>query len=421
MVRSLLALAAVAPSAIAINSRLYVSESDAIEQGMEFAVQARQYAMLYSQEGRTEETGPKPSKLLAHSAARRLGESASLSEAGYSSVAGLQSQEAMQAFAEKLVEEDGLKVKDAGMLKRIMPYYSGECAKQSMKALRTELHEATAPHGCHAAWVEKKAGSKEHHSLLSKKPAATVHPQHGDKAPLNEPGYQAVAALKSDDEMKTFIRRASKAEGIEIMNEGGLSGFARYYSGVCATQSFAAMTKELRAVQHHLHTTSVSYDLPAGEAFDEHKVKERIAAATGLKASQIVITAGTSSLPDAAQLKKLVASKSGVEEDRVTVMKAAKKKVHSETAHKHEAKKASAKAAHATSPKGVKSFVVTVTTDADDASVEDALKNLPGKTSMKLKVNSAPVTMAASVAQPQKCGGGWLALEEAAETRPHIR
>eukprot|EP00928_Gymnodinium_smaydae_P092194 TRINITY_DN75_c0_g3_i2.p1 TRINITY_DN75_c0_g3~~TRINITY_DN75_c0_g3_i2.p1 ORF type:complete len:478 (-),score=102.82 TRINITY_DN75_c0_g3_i2:136-1569(-) len=472
MVRSLIALAAVAPSALALNSRLIALESETIEQRMELAVQLRQYAMHMSREESMEDV-QKPSTLLAHgSTAANLGKAASLTEDGYKSVARLGNQEAMQAYAEKLLAEDGLHVKDAGMLQRVMPFYSGECATQSLVALRRELHEATVPHGCHAAWVGKKESSaKKSLSLLARKPRAAVHPLKGDEAPLDESGYLAVVALKDNSEMKKFIRRTAKAHGLEIMNQGGLSGFARYYSGVCASQSFAALVNELRSVQSAVRTTSVSYNAPAEEAVDEHKITERIAAATGLTKAQIHVKTGTSKLPNATQVKQLVATESGVEEDRVTVLQASEKKVlfqevqkhgaknaskaNSATAvkveahkpeakaHKPEAKDASAEPAHkqeaakaphasspeavkaralnaavahkseiekptlASHPKSVKSFVVTVTTDMHDAPVEDILKGLTSK--MELKVNGSPITMVASVAQSQKCGGGWVA------------
>eukprot|EP00928_Gymnodinium_smaydae_P092191 TRINITY_DN75_c0_g1_i1.p1 TRINITY_DN75_c0_g1~~TRINITY_DN75_c0_g1_i1.p1 ORF type:complete len:455 (-),score=106.00 TRINITY_DN75_c0_g1_i1:168-1532(-) len=450
MVRSLLALAAAAPSALALNSRLVALESETVDQRIELAVQMRQYAMHMSHAERTEEA--KPATLLAHGYASSLGESASLTETGYSSVAALRNQEAMQSYAEKLLEQDGLQVKDKGMLQRVMPFYSGECATQSLVALRRELHEATKPHGCHAAWVGTKANStKKPLSLLAKKPAFAVHPLHGDVAPLNEAGYQAVVALKSNEEMKKFIRRASKENGLQILHSGGLAGFARYYSGVCASQSYAALVKELKSVQHLLRTTSVSYNAPADEAVDEQEIKGRIAANTGLKQSQIHVKTGTSRLPNTTQVQQLVASNAGVEQDRVTVMQTGGKVAHHEEPkkhevehvshasspkavlasghkhekpeHKHKASKAptlkhgaghvsahkpeTAKAAEAPHPRTVRSYVVTVTSGMHDAPVEDLLKGLTSK--MDLKVNGVPATMVASVAQAKRCGGGWVA------------
>jgi len=51
--------------------------------------------------------------------------------------------------------------------------------------------------------------------------------------------------------------------------------------------------------------------------------------------------------------------------------------------------------------------VVTVTSSSQH--LEDALQRLSNPTSMALQVNQAPVMMVASVAQPQACGGGWVA------------
>lgn len=417
MMRCVAFVATMVPAAVAINSRILAAEESfsAAAQSLELSVQARQYALLHLYKGASDNfpsTMPRrapPSNLLAGLSAMRLGEAASLTEEGYSAVAGLRSKEAMDAFAYRLLSHEGLRVKDRAMMQRILPFYNGECAQQSLGALRKELEEATVPHACHAAWVEavNSSAARNISTVAKKKPRAAVHPQHGDSAPLNQTGYLAVVALKSDSEMKKFIQRISKSEGLQVMNEGGLSGFARYYSGVCASQSFAALVNELRSVQPMVRATSISYNMMSDAPVDEEEVKQRIAAATGLSTDQIEVEVGRDSVPDAAQLKKSLAAKVGVEEGSVTMMKA-KRDSHHIAADSSTHSATTKKEAHHAAPTGGAHIVVTVTS-AVGTSVEDVLKKLPSNAAMAWKVNGPPKTMVASVAQPQSCGGGWVA------------
>eukprot|EP00928_Gymnodinium_smaydae_P072042 TRINITY_DN55480_c1_g1_i1.p1 TRINITY_DN55480_c1_g1~~TRINITY_DN55480_c1_g1_i1.p1 ORF type:complete len:420 (+),score=89.82 TRINITY_DN55480_c1_g1_i1:75-1334(+) len=411
--RCLSVLAAVAQPAFAIQSQIFSGEEGEI--GLALSVQMRQYAFLGTNEELTDGldldviNAPKPSHLVAlSSVAKRLGESASLNEAGYNAVVSLRSQDAMEAFTERLLAEDGLKIKDTSMLRRIMPFYNGECAKQSMKALRAELHEATAPHGCHDAWVAQTSSAKKNVSLLEKKPSVAVKSQHGDVAALNEDGYLAVAALKDDEEMKTFIRRLSKSEGLSVMNEGGLSGFAKYYSGVCATQSFAALVKELKTVQPVVKTTAITYELQPGEDIGE--LTERIAAAIGLKSDQVDIGSEEDVAPDAESLKKALANKLRVDEERVHVMNFDdRKKASAIASHPIVTKETHSLAKSRAAPKKPAKTVVVTVTSAGGVSVEDALKKFAGESSTGVKVYREPVTMTASIPKPASCGGGWVA------------
>lgn len=64
--------------------------------------------------------------------------------------------------------------------------------------------------------------------------------------PLNDDGYQEVAARKSDDDMKFFIRRVLAKLGREVADEGHLSGFTRYFSGTEDVQDYDRLEAELR-------------------------------------------------------------------------------------------------------------------------------------------------------------------------------
>eukprot|EP00928_Gymnodinium_smaydae_P007996 TRINITY_DN12871_c0_g1_i1.p2 TRINITY_DN12871_c0_g1~~TRINITY_DN12871_c0_g1_i1.p2 ORF type:complete len:124 (-),score=38.53 TRINITY_DN12871_c0_g1_i1:7-378(-) len=115
-------LAAVVQPAAGIQSNFFSEEESAA--GLAVSVQMRQYASMHSEEGLTDRLfdHPKPSNLVVGQSARRLGESASLNEDGYNAVVSLRSAEAMEAFAERLLKEDGLKVQDAKMLRKVMPF-----------------------------------------------------------------------------------------------------------------------------------------------------------------------------------------------------------------------------------------------------------------------------------------------------------
>lgn len=67
----------------------------------------------------------------------------------------------------------------------------------------------------------------------------------GSTAELSEDGYQAVAALGSNDEMKTFARRVLRTLSREVQDEGFFSGLVQFYSGEIAVQSFGRLREEL--------------------------------------------------------------------------------------------------------------------------------------------------------------------------------
>lgn len=68
----------------------------------------------------------------------------------------------------------------------------------------------------------------------------------GSAAPITEHGYQLVASLKSDDEMKAFIHRVLEKEARYVVDKSELNGIVPYYSGTQAVQDLDTMKKELR-------------------------------------------------------------------------------------------------------------------------------------------------------------------------------
>eukprot|EP00747_Dinoflagellata_sp_TGD_P089121 gnl/TRDRNA2_/TRDRNA2_164219_c0_seq2.p1 gnl/TRDRNA2_/TRDRNA2_164219_c0~~gnl/TRDRNA2_/TRDRNA2_164219_c0_seq2.p1 ORF type:complete len:482 (-),score=91.22 gnl/TRDRNA2_/TRDRNA2_164219_c0_seq2:352-1623(-) len=104
-----------------------------------------------------------------------------------------------------------------------VPYFSGETCVQSYEVLVAELS--------HATWTAPGVKAE---------PAWT-----GMSAPLDEQGYAAVAAIRSNHEMGLFVRRLAKHLGLRVTDDGGLNGVVPYYSGEVQTQHFDALTQEI--------------------------------------------------------------------------------------------------------------------------------------------------------------------------------
>lgn len=70
-------------------------------------------------------------------------------------------------------------------------------------------------------------------------------PGIGSLMPLTEAGYRRVASRRSDEEMQAFIRRVLRQQGLDVVDETGLSSFAKFFSGTSAVQSLAALKVDL--------------------------------------------------------------------------------------------------------------------------------------------------------------------------------
>merc|ERR1719157_145364 len=75
-------------------------------------------------------------------------------------------------------------------------------------------------------------------------------PVSAKDVPLNEDGYQRIAALKRNSEMEVFVQRVLESEGRSIRERSGLSGFVPYYSGNVSVRDLATMKAELRTPAH---------------------------------------------------------------------------------------------------------------------------------------------------------------------------
>jgi hypothetical protein len=62
---------------------------------------------------------------------------------------------------------------------------------------------------------------------------------------MDEAGYQAVAQLKDDEEMKAFILRVISSYDCRVDTEGGFMGIVPWFSGTAAGQSFHKLVESL--------------------------------------------------------------------------------------------------------------------------------------------------------------------------------
>merc|ERR550537_2162325 len=68
----------------------------------------------------------------------------------------------------------------------------------------------------------------------------------GATATLTEEGYQQVAALKSNKDMKEFAHRILGSEALYVADAGELTGAIHWYSGRKDLQDLESLKKELR-------------------------------------------------------------------------------------------------------------------------------------------------------------------------------
>lgn len=132
-------------------------------------------------------------------------------------------------------------------------------------------------------------------------PSAALHaqPHLALEAPLNEAGYQRVALLKNDGDMKTFIKRILAKLGYDVTDEGQLSGFSSYYSGTQAVQQYDKLEKELQVVpwvQKHPAKAQPVKAVEAKAALAKTHAKKAHAAGSNSKtAAAVATTSGANS------------------------------------------------------------------------------------------------------------------------------
>jgi len=203
---------------------------------------------------------------------------------------GTGSKEQMKSYFRRVAAVEGFRITSEKTLSGVLPWYTGECAEQSHAALLAELERGTHAARCKHPWVERVASLVQ--TDASSAPAPSRHDGHSSVeplstwhwaaeleaslaalqgelqylqqnvreaervsalAPLNETGYELVAAENSTSEMKVFVRRVAAQQGMRLNDEKPLGGLASYYSGQCATQSYDRLVKELKRVAAKNH------------------------------------------------------------------------------------------------------------------------------------------------------------------------
>lgn len=149
------------------------------------------------------------------------GTTAALDEHGYQEVVAVKDDQQMEFFARRLISKMGLRVKDQGGLRALVAYHDGESAKQSFKTLQEEIKISGGQH----AWV--------------------TNLESGASAPLNQNGYGDIVTQVSSREMAEFVRRVVSDLGLKVVDEAGLAGLAKWYSGDKAVQTFVDLQGEL--------------------------------------------------------------------------------------------------------------------------------------------------------------------------------
>jgi len=150
------------------------------------------------------------------------GKEAPLTEKGYQQVAELRSDAEMKDFVIRLLAAEGRSVKRQSWLNGLLPYYSGVASVRSLAILKAELRSPKT-----RVWIDGGVGRT---------------------APLDEAGYQQVAATKSSLQMKAFARRVVDAEGQRIADQGALGALVSLHNGLVGVQSLVKLQEDLRAV-----------------------------------------------------------------------------------------------------------------------------------------------------------------------------
>jgi len=183
-----------------------------------------------------------------------IGGRASLDDDGYMLVAETKDPEEMVAYTLRLISDMGLHVRNQGGVNGLVPYFDGhsEAAVQTFGKLKAEIQRNAKKKN---SWVT--SGEKATSSVLQKSAVQAAHVS-GESVPLSEQGYIQLAEQGDSVEMTKFVRRAAADMGLNIQDEGGLSGFAPWYSGEMDVQSWARLQEELQKTSNNASAWVVS-------------------------------------------------------------------------------------------------------------------------------------------------------------------
>merc|ERR1711957_870319 len=145
-----------------------------------------------------------------------LGNTAPLTEEGYQQVADMKNNQEMKKFAHRILNSEARYVTNAAELTGAIHFYSGMMDVQDLATLKAELRKAW--------WT--KAGE-------------------GRTAPITEQGYQSVDKMKSEANMRAFMRRILKAEKKTVSDEEAFFALAYHYDGEVSVQTFGQLQNEV--------------------------------------------------------------------------------------------------------------------------------------------------------------------------------
>jgi len=155
------------------------------------------------------------------------GRVASLTPEGYKEVVGAKNNAQMKAFMRRILDKEGLVVTDEASFNGVVPFYSGVVGSQTFQVMRAEV--------LNSQWAL---------------PLKDWDGVTGETAPLNELGYELVAKMQKDDEMRAFIVRLLSTEARHVKDEFGLHAMVPFFSGTKTTQDMKALKVELRDPKH---------------------------------------------------------------------------------------------------------------------------------------------------------------------------
>jgi hypothetical protein len=119
----------------------------------------------------------------------------------------------------------------------------------NVHAVRTRSKRAAATSGLASSTALSMLQVSAMHlgmARLASKAGPRAHTRlRGWTAPLDEAGYQAVASLKSDDDMEIFIRRTIDAYDCKIFNQTSFMSIVPWFSGTTAVQNFERLQETL--------------------------------------------------------------------------------------------------------------------------------------------------------------------------------
>merc|ERR1719240_2425286 len=157
-----------------------------------------------------------------------LGANALLNQEGYETILQLRNKDELEIFVHRTISDLGLTIIDGRGCKDFVASIPAKNAFSSFGNVKGKILNML---GTSRAWVAD--------------PSQDAGPQKGSDAPLSEEGYEAIARLRSNREMVSFIDRVIDDMGYTVTNHGGVEGLAPYFSGDKEVGYFEGLQSEI--------------------------------------------------------------------------------------------------------------------------------------------------------------------------------